>query len=157
MEEIHKTRKGQRIVFVWGSTVSFWVTKSECRSVNEGCSNWSECTVSSMMRNKICYPDITRSSLEDRKNWIQQGTRICAISIRCEWNCSLPSISYSWESFSSAFSHLSSLLPSVTLLACSLDASPVVLYLTVLFKVLYYKMFSFFVFVFYVLFVWKVL
>ena len=29
---------------------------------------------------------------ESRKNWIQQGTRSCAINLRREWICSLPSI-----------------------------------------------------------------
>ena len=45
---------------------------------------------------------------------------------RCEWNCSLPSISYCWQSFSSTISHLLSLLYSITLLPCWLDASPCV-------------------------------
>ena len=56
--------------------------------------------------------------------WFQQGTRIFAIYVRREWNCSLPSISYCWRSFGSTTSHPLSLLQSVTLLACSLDASP---------------------------------
>ena len=51
--------------------------------------------------------------------WFQQGTKTCVINIRQVWNCSLPSISYCWWSFSSPISHL---LQSVTLLACSLDA-----------------------------------
>ena len=42
------------------------------------------------------------------------------------WYCSLPSISYCWQSFSSAISHFLSLLQSTILLACSLDASPFV-------------------------------
>ena len=46
-----------------------------------------------------------------------------SISIRCEWICSLFSISYCWRSFSSTISHLLSLLQEVTLLACSLSAS----------------------------------
>ena len=69
-----------------------------------------------------------------------------------EWNCSSPSILHCWWSFGSAISHLLSLLPSVTLLACSLDASPCVqllYYTTVIFKVLYYKIKNvFFIFVF---------
>jgi len=52
--------------------------------------------------------------------WSQQGTRSCAINVRHEWNCSSPSVSCCWRSFSSTISHL---LQSVTLLACSLDAS----------------------------------
>ena len=51
-------------------------------------------------------------------------TRTCAINVRPEWNCSLPSISYCWRSFSSSISHFLSLLSSVTLLAWSLDTSP---------------------------------
>ena len=51
--------------------------------------------------------------------WFQQGTKTCVINIRQVWNCSLPSISYCWWSFSSPISHL---LQSVTLLACTLDA-----------------------------------
>ncbi|XP_073665617.1 receptor activity-modifying protein 3 isoform X1 [Tursiops truncatus] len=44
--------------------------------------------------------------------------------MRHERHCSWPSVSYCWRSFSSTISHLLSLLQSVTLLACSLDASP---------------------------------
>ena len=51
-------------------------------------------------------------------------TQTCAIHVRHVWNCSLPSTSYCWRSFSSRISHLFSLLGSVTLLARSLDASP---------------------------------
>ena len=53
---------------------------------------------------------------------LQQGTRNCAINVKHEWNYSLPS----WQSFSSTISHFLSLLQSVTLLACSLSASPCV-------------------------------
>ena len=53
-------------------------------------------------------------------------TQTCAIHVRHVWNCSLPSTSYCWRSFSSRISHLFSLLGSVTLLARSLDASPCV-------------------------------
>ena len=38
-------------------------------------------------------------------------------------NCSFPSVSYCWWSFSSTISHFLSLLKSVTLLVCSFDAS----------------------------------
>ena len=58
--------------------------------------------------------------------WFQQGTKTCAISVRREWYCSLPFISYCWRSFSFTVSHLLSLLHSVTHLACSLDAIPCV-------------------------------
>ena len=39
-----------------------------------------------------------------RQSWIQQGTRTCAISVKHEWYCSLPS-SFCWWSFSSTISH----------------------------------------------------
>ena len=47
-------------------------------------------------------------------------------NIRCECNRSLPSISHCGYFFSSTISQLTCLLPSVTLLASSLDASPCV-------------------------------
>ena len=72
-----------------------------------------------------------------------------AISISCEWNCSLPSVSYCWWSFSSAISHLQQ---SVTLPACSPYDNPcipaVVLYCwmfqgTVRLKIFYFLCLSF--------------
>ena len=51
-------------------------------------------------------------------------SRTCTISVTCGWNCSLSSISYWWWSFNSTIPHLLSLLQSVSLLACSHDASP---------------------------------
>ena len=45
-----------------------------------------------------------------------------SIKVRCEWNCSLSSISSRWRSFSSIISHLLRLLQAVALLACSLGA-----------------------------------
>ena len=74
--------------------------------------------------------------------WTLKDVNVCSTNIRHEWNCSLPSLSYCWWSFSSAISHLLSLLQWVTLLACSLDASPCVpaivpYYCT--FKVLHFK------------------
>ena len=44
--------------------------------------------------------------------------------IRHEWNCSLPSVSNCWRSFSSTISHLLCLLQLVTLPACSLMSAP---------------------------------
>ena len=70
--------------------------------------------------------------------WFQQRTRTCVINIRCEWNCSLPSISYSWGFFSPTIFHLLSQLQPVTLLACVLDARPGIL-AVLLYKGLYYK------------------
>ena len=49
--------------------------------------------------------------------WFQQGTRTCAISVRPEWNCSLPSVSCCWWSFNSTISHLLSFLQPVALFA----------------------------------------
>ena len=71
---------------------------------------------------------------------VQKWARMfaCPITLKYEWNCSSPSISYCWRSLSST----TSLLLSITLLACSLDTAPVchLLYdTTVLLKVLYYK------------------
>ena len=78
---------------------------------------------------------------------------VCSVNVRSKWNCSLLSVSYCYWSFSSAVSHLLSLLQSVTLLTCSIDTSPCIpaLYCTtVLFKVLYCKIKNvlFFAFVF---------
>ena len=71
-----------------------------------------------------------------------KDSNLCSINYRSEWNCNLPSISHCWRSFSSTISYFLSLLQAVTLLACSLHASPcvsaVLLYI-VLFKVLYCK------------------
>ena len=115
--------------------LSFWDPAPKCRLVHKDCSSHSErqssVTVLSMVRKKKSYcPDITGLSglffQESRWNWIQQGSRTCTISVRHEWNCSLPSVSYCWRSFSSAISHLPSLLQTVTLLARPLDASPCV-------------------------------
>ena len=51
-------------------------------------------------------------------------TRTCATNVRPEWNCSLPSVSYCWRSFSSYISRFLSLLSLVPSLACSRDTSP---------------------------------
>ena len=51
-------------------------------------------TMSSMMRKKEPLPRHHWIIFqESRHYWIQQGIITCAISVRCEWNCSLPSIS----------------------------------------------------------------
>ena len=48
------------------------------------------------------YSDTSGSFLQKgRQKWNQQGTQNLCPQIRCEWNCSLPSISYCWWSFSS--------------------------------------------------------
>ena len=88
--------------------------------------------------------------------WFQQRTRTRVISVRHEWHCCLPSVSYCWPSFSSTVSHHFSLLQAVTLLClftwCQpLYASCCTVCTTVLFKVLYFtfKMFNFFVWFFF--------
>ena len=75
---------------------------------------------------------------------ISKEVNVFSVSVRHEWNCSLPSISCCWWSFSSTISHLQ-LLQSVTLLLFLPDhliPVPVcqLLYCTtVFFKVLYCK------------------
>ena len=49
---------------------------------------------------------------------------VSSIRVRREWNCSLSSISYCWQLFSSTISYLLSLFQPGTLLACSLNATP---------------------------------
>ena len=86
-EEIHDTGNGKGIFFTWGSTVSFWGTGPEHRTVHESCSSRSEsnpvlpCHL--WLEKKSYYPDITGLFFqEDRWNWNQQGTRTCAINVR---------------------------------------------------------------------------
>ena len=69
-------------------------------------------------------------------------TRICAISIRGEWNCGLPSISYCWWCFSSTISP--PLSPVSNSLARSLDTSPCIPAV-----VLYYCAFQGIIFMYY--------
>ena len=66
-----------------------------------------------------------------------KDTSMCSISIRLWGNYSLPSFSCCWRSFISTSSHLLSLLWSVTLFACPLDASPYMRTVT-----LYYRTFE---------------
>ena len=58
------------------------------------------------------------------KLWIFKDANVCSIKIRCGQCCNLSSVSSCWRSFSSTISHLHSCPQSVTLLACSLGASP---------------------------------
>ena len=51
--------------------------------------------------------------------WFQQETKTCAVNVKHEWNCSLPSDPCCWQFFSSTIPHVLSLLYSV---ACSLTA-----------------------------------
>ena len=105
-----------------------------------------------------------RKDLLPRHPWVvftrnessKEGTRTCAINIRHEWNCSVPSISDRWRPFSSTISHFLPLIQLVTPLACSFNASlclpaTVLLYFS-RFCTVRLKMFHFFV-----LFVWKAL
>ena len=93
--------------------------------------------------------------------WFQQRTRTCVISVRHEWHCCLPSISYWWPSFTPTTSHTSPFSSQQLFFACSRGASPCMpaVVLHVLFRVLYFtfKMFYFLCLYFYVLLVWKVL
>ena len=51
-------------------------------------------------------------------------TFACPVTLKYEWNCNSPSASCCWRSFSSPTSLLLSHPHSVTVLACSLAASP---------------------------------
>ena len=127
----------------------FWSAGSERRMVQGGCGSRSECNPvlpchlwgerkkKKKRATNWTSPDCFFTGLD--KNWIQQGTRICAVNIRSGWICGLPSVSYCWWPFSSDIPHHVSLLRLVILLSCSLGASPVcqLLYCTtVLFEVL---------------------
>ena len=112
---------------IW--TVSFWSIISRCNvelytKFATAIQNESSSTVLSMMREKELlyrYHGVIFS-----KGWVElnpaRNQNLCHHFIQ-EWNCSLPSISYCWQFFSSTISHSLSLLQLVTLLACSLDAS----------------------------------
>ena len=65
---------------------------------------------------KSYYPDISGSLFQrvDRIESRIEGTRTCAINVRHEWNCRLPSFSYCWWSFSSTISYLLSFLLDFT-------------------------------------------
>ena len=52
-----------------------------------------------------------------------KDANMLSVKVRCEWNCSLCSISYCWWSLSSIITHPLCLLQAVTLLACSLGAN----------------------------------
>ena len=67
-----------------------------------------------------------------------KDANVHSIHVWHEWNCILPSVSCCWRSVSSPISHVLSLLQSITLLACSLNASLIchlLYYTTVVFKV----------------------
>ena len=112
---------------IW--TVSFWSIISRCNvelytKFATAIQNKSSSTVLSMMRERELlyrYHGVIFS-----KGWVElnpaRNQNLCHHFIQ-EWNCSLPSISYCWQFFSSTISHSLSLLQLVTLLACSLDAS----------------------------------
>ena len=154
-KESLNTEHGEGAFLIWRGTVSFWGPGPKCRMVHEGCRSCSECNPvwPWWAEKKSYYPDITGLFFQEgRTNWIQQGTRTCAINVRHEWNCSLLSFSYCWRSFSSTISHLLSFLQSVALLACSPDGSPFYAsHCTVLLKVLYCKIKNV-LFIFYVYF-----
>ena len=76
----------------------------------------------------LLWSNVKAVSLSDKsptfKLWNLKDANVCSIKIRRDWCCILPSVSSCWWSFSSAISHLRSLSQVVTLLACSLHASP---------------------------------
>ena len=81
------------------------------------------------------------------KFWTFKDANVHSSNIKCECNRSLPSISHCWYFFSSTISQLTSLLPSVTLPASSLDASPcvpaVVLHYCIFQGIVRFKLFYF--------------
>ena len=105
--------------------------------VQGSCSNHSECNPVLPCHLWWEKRAVIQSSLDQRVDIIQAGTRNSTVSVRHEWNWSLPCISYCWWSFSSTISHLLTFLQAVTLLACFLDASlwrPAVVLYTILFR-----------------------
>ena len=76
----------------------------------------------------LLWSSVKAVSLSDKsptfKLWNFKDANVCSIKIRRDWCCILPSVSSCYQSFSSTISHLRSLPQSVTLLACSLHASP---------------------------------
>ena len=125
----------------WWATV-YGVAQSQTRL------KWLSSSSSMLLDILQCCTDYC-STVLDSQNWVQQGTRICAIDVRRVWNCSLPSISFwGWWSLSSNVFRLFSLFQLVS--ACSLDAGPcmpvIILYYCT-FCTVRFKMFSFFVFV----------
>ena len=101
-----------------GGTLKGPISKDSVASVQFFCLSLY-ITVSSLHMNLqvVNYQRCKRSSGYRKETWTS------AIHIRHVWNCTFPSISYCWWSFSSRISHLFSLLRSVTFLAGSLDAS----------------------------------
>ena len=126
---IHDIGNGKEVFFIWGGIVSFWGIGPECGEYMK---------VAAAIQNSNQYYHV----IEDKKKRIttqtsldkffkrldriesSKGTRICFIKVRYKWNCNLPFASYCWQSFSSTVSQLPSLLQSVTLFACWLNASP---------------------------------
>ena len=97
-------------------------------TVHEGCSSHPEynpalpCLL--WQRKRSCYPGVAGSFFSQRADGIESREEPEPVPSASGENCSLPSVSYCWRPFSSSISHILSLLQSVTLLACSLLASP---------------------------------
>ena len=126
-EEIHDTGNGKGIFFIWGGTVSFWGTGHEHRMVHKCCSSHSECNPVLPCHLWRKNRATTQTSLDrffkrvDRTESSKEPELVPSMSGMSE--IAACPVSYCWGSFSSTISHLPSLFWSVTLLACSLDAS----------------------------------
>ena len=92
--------------------------------------------------------------------WFQQGARTRAASIRREWHCSWPSVFCCWRPFSSAISHLRSLLHQELFWPVHSMPAPVsrlLLWLLYFYRSCKIKNVFLILFDFYVLLMWKIL
>ena len=134
-EESHSAGTGKGPFFIWGGLL-VWCTRPKCRMVQRASSSCSACgpvLLCHLRRGKELSPRHRRIffsrvliELSPARN------RTCAISVRCERNCSSPSAPPAPPPL---------LPPSGTLPACSLRASPwmpAAVYIITHFKVLYY-------------------
>lgn len=100
--------------FFWGGTVSFETWDLELWMVQEGCRSCNQVVQSSTT---ISHDEKNRATTQTLLDHFfkREDTRTCDITVRHEWNCSLPSNCYCPWFFSSSTSHLLSLLQSVIL------------------------------------------
>ena len=163
LKRLHNAGNDKGFFFIWGGTVSFGGTGPKRRMVHEvaAIQNVVQCyrviydekkgaSIQTLLDHFFKRVDKVESSEEPEPVPSASGISelaACPLSPLC------------WQSFSSAISHLLSLLQSVTLLSCSLDASPcmlvVVLYYCMFWDTVRLKMFILCAY-FYVLFVWKI-